>query len=177
MSTNQRFQWNHMTAGVCYYPEHWPRENWASDLDRMLDAGISVVRSAEFSWVLLEPSEGTFSFDLFDSFLDLCAQKGMKVILGTPTATPPAWLTEKYPEVLNCDITGTPYRHGGRRHYTYNSPVYQKLCSRIVEEMGQRWWAGRSTTRSTARRMSSTLRQITPLSGSSCRKSTAPWTP
>ncbi len=139
MSTNQRFQWNHMTAGVCYYPEHWPRENWASDLDRMLDAGISVVRSAEFSWVLLEPSEGTFSFDLFDSFLDLCAQKGMKVILGTPTATPPAWLTEKYPEVLNCDITGTPYRHGGRRHYTYNSPVYQKLCSRIVEEMGQRW--------------------------------------
>lgn len=139
MSTNQRFQWDHMTTGVCYYPEHWPQKQWASDLDRMLAAGITVVRSAEFSWVLLEPAEGVFSFDLFDAFLDLCTQKGMQVILGTPTATPPAWLTEKYPEVLNCDITGTPYRHGGRRHYTYNSPVYQKLCSRIVEEMGRRW--------------------------------------
>lgn len=100
----------------------------------MLDAGITVVRIAEFAWNKIEPEEGMFTFDFFDSFLDLCSDKGMKVIFGTPTATPPAWLTEKYPEVLNASKDGTLYRHGGRRHYNYNSPVYQKFCARIVEK-------------------------------------------
>lgn len=135
----QNFQWNKMTAGVCYYPEHWPRDMWANDLDRMKAAGFSTVRVAEFSWTILEPAEGQFQFGFWQEFLDLCEQKGMGVILGTPTATPPAWLTEKYPEVLNCSREGIPYRHGGRRHYTYNSPVYQKLCARIVEQMARQY--------------------------------------
>lgn len=59
----------------------------------------------------------------------------MKVIFGTPTATPPAWLTEKYPEVLNARQDGVLYRHGGRRHYNYNSPKYQELCARIVDKI------------------------------------------
>ena len=67
----------------------------------------------------------------------------MKVIFGTPTATPPAWLTEKYPEVLNCRIDGTPYRHGMRRHYNYNSVVYRRLCARIVEQLAAHY-AGRA---------------------------------
>ena len=83
----------------------------------MLNAGITVVRTFEFAWSVTEPREGVFSFDLFDRFLDLCLEKGMKVILGTPSATPPAWLTAKYPEVLNADINGIPYEHGARRHY------------------------------------------------------------
>ena len=135
----QNFQWNKMTAGVCYYPEHWPRDMWANDLDRMKATGFSTVRVAEFSWTILEPTEGQFQFGFWQEFLDLCAEKGMGVILGTPTATPPAWLTEKDPEVLNCSREGIPYRHGGRRHYTYNSPVYQKLCARIVEQMARQY--------------------------------------
>ena len=63
----------------------------------------------------------------------------MKVIFGTPTATPPAWLTRKYPEVLNCTMEGIPYRHGARRHYNYNSPVYRRLCARIVEQLASRY--------------------------------------
>lgn len=128
---HQNYQWNRMTMGVCYYPEHWPRGLWESDLERMLAAGISYVRVAEFAWSLFEPEEGTFCFDFFDDFLALCTQKGMKVIMGTPTATPPAWLTETYPEVLNQTREGVKYCHGGRRHYTYNAAVYQKLCARI----------------------------------------------
>ena len=133
------YAWKHYEMGACYYPEQWPRELWASDLERMLKAGIRTVRVAEFAWVLLEPEEGRFDFALFDGFLSLCQEKGMHVILGTPTATPPAWLTEKYPEALNALTDGTLLRHGARRHYNYNSPVYQRLCCRIVEQMAAHW--------------------------------------
>lgn len=126
---------NTLTLGVCYYPEHWPQDMWAADLDRMLDCGIRVVRIAEFSWNLTEPSEGVFTFDFFDRFLELCQEKGMRVIFGTPTATPPAWLTKQYPEVLNAHADGKLLEHGGRRHYNYNSPVYRKKAALIVEQL------------------------------------------
>lgn len=139
MIRKQNYQWNRLTMGVCYYPEHWKKELWENDLERMLDVGISVIRIAEFAWNKLEPEEGKFTVDFFDEFLDLCHQKGMKVIFGTPTATPPAWLTEKYPEVLNCNKEGVLYRHGGRRHYNYNSAVYQELSKRIVEKLAEHY--------------------------------------
>ena len=63
----------------------------------------------------------------------------MKVIFGTPTATPPAWLTDKYPEVLNARRDGVLYRHGMRRHYNYNSKKYQELAARVVEQLGQHY--------------------------------------
>lgn len=134
MNSKQNHMWKKMTMGVCYYPEHWNKKLWEEDLDRMLDAGITVIRIAEFSWSKVEPEEGKFEFGFFDEFLNLCEQKKMKVIFGTPTATPPAWLTEKYPEVLNATKEGILYRHGGRRHYNYNSAVYRKLSARIVEK-------------------------------------------
>ena len=139
MNRKQNHRWNKLTMGVCYYPEHWDECLWAEDLDRMLDAGISVVRIAEFAWNKIEPEEGRFEFGYFEKFLDLCWEKGMKVIFGTPTATPPAWLTRKYPEVLNGTKEGVLYRHGGRRHYNYNSPIYQKLSARIVEKEAEHY--------------------------------------
>lgn len=135
MKQPQTFAWSEMTMGTCYYPEHWPEALWESDLTRMLDAGISTIRIGEFAWSKFEPTEGQFTYDFFDRFLDLAHQKGMRVIFGTPTATPPAWLTEKYPEVLNGRQDGVLFRHGGRRHYNYNSPKYRALCSRIVEKI------------------------------------------
>lgn len=113
-----------LTLGVCYYPEHWPETLWESDLDRMLEAGIKVCRIAEFAWSKFERTEGIFTFDFFDRFLDLAQSKGMKVIFCTPTATPPAWLTEKYPEVLNAFQDGTLVRHGMRGHCNHTSPVF-----------------------------------------------------
>ncbi|MBR7015103.1 MAG: beta-galactosidase [Lachnospiraceae bacterium] len=135
----QRFQFKEMTAGVCYYPEHWPKEMWRDDLRRIREAGISVIRIAEFAWTIFEPAEGTFSFDFFDEFLAVAEEEGIKVIFGTPSATPPAWLTEKYPEVLNARKDGVLLRHGGRRHYNYNSPVYRKLTARIVEQLARHY--------------------------------------
>ncbi|MBR3231143.1 MAG: beta-galactosidase [Lachnospiraceae bacterium] len=135
----QRFQFKEMTAGVCYYPEHWPKEMWRDDLRRIRESGISVIRIAEFAWTIFEPVEGTFSFDFFDEFFAVAEEEGIKVIFGTPSATPPAWLTEKYPEVLNARKDGVLLRHGGRRHYNYNSPVYRKLTARIVEQLARHY--------------------------------------
>ena len=136
MRKKQNYAWSTLNLGTCYYPEHWDRELWEDDMKRMLDAGIGTVRIAEFSWSKVEPEEGTFTYEFFDEFLEVAHRFGMKVIFGTPSATPPAWLTEKYPEVLNASIDGVLYRHGMRRHYNYNSPKYRELTARIVEKLG-----------------------------------------
>ena len=134
----QNYRWQGYTVGVCYYPEHWPKTIWRDDLMRMKAAGISTVRVAEFAWAIFEPQEGEFSFEFF-SFLDLCKEIGLSVIFGTPTAAPPAWLTEKYPEALNALKDGTLLRHGARRQYNYNSRVYWSLSARIVEQLAQHY--------------------------------------
>ena len=125
---------NSLTLGTCYYPEHWDRSLWREDLDRMLEAGIRVIRIAEFAWNKIEPREGEYTYEFFDSFLDVVEETPMKVIFCTPTATPPAWLAEEYPEILNARMDGTLYRHGSRRHYNYNSPIYQRFAANITEK-------------------------------------------
>ena len=130
----QQFSWDHMTMGVCYYPEHWDENLWADDLARMKESGISVIRVAEFAWSKIEPAENEFDFSFFDRFLNLCLEQKMNVIFSTPTATPPAWLTEAHEEVLNARMDGVLYRHGCRKHYNYNSPVYQDYCRKIVTQ-------------------------------------------
>jgi beta-galactosidase len=125
--------------GTCYYPEHWDRALWKDDLRRMKENGIEVIRIAEFAWSKFEPVEGAYTFDFFDDFMEYARAADMGVIFCTPTATPPAWLTEAYPEVLNARIDGTLYRHGGRRHYNYNSPVYRRFTEQIVEKLGEHY--------------------------------------
>lgn len=128
-----------VTLGTCYYPEHWNPDLWEEDLRRMWEAGIRVIRIAEFAWNKVEPREGEYTFEFFDSFLEKVAETEMKVIFCTPTATPPAWLTEKYPEVLNVTKEGIRYRHGARRHYNYNSPVYRKFAAEITEKFASHY--------------------------------------
>ncbi len=124
---------------VCYYPEQWDESFWAEDLRRMKEAGLDGIRIAEFAWNRFEPEEGVFTFAFFDRFLEYVEAADMKVVFCTPTATPPAWMTHRYPEVLNADIRGDLFRHGARRHYNYNSPVYREFCSRIVEQLGKHY--------------------------------------
>lgn len=139
MRKEQGYRWKELCLGTCYYPEHWNKTLWREDLRRMLEVGIGTIRIGEFAWSKVEPREGEFTYEFFDEFLEVVAETPMKVIFGTPTATPPAWLTEKYPEVLNCRMDGVKYRHGMRRHYNYNSPVYQELSRRIVEKFGSHY--------------------------------------
>ena len=139
MRAEQNFKWEKLSLGTCYYPEHWDKSLWRDDLRRMKENGIFTVRIAEFAWNKIEPAEGEFTYEFFDEFLDVAEEEQMKVIFGTPTATPPVWLTEKYPEVLNCRLDGTPFYHGMRRHYNYNSPIYQELSARIVKKVAKHY--------------------------------------
>ncbi|WP_310833112.1 beta-galactosidase [Paenibacillus pedocola] len=125
--------------GVCYYPEHWPEDMWDDDYRRMVETGFTIVRMGEFAWSIFEPEEGSYQFGLFDRAIDLAHRHGLKVVLGTPTATPPAWLTEKYPEVLNVTYEGVTLQHGMRRHYNYSSPKYRELCAAIVSQMASHY--------------------------------------
>jgi len=139
MLKDKSMKLDHLALGVCYYPEHWDESLWESDLDRMLAIGIETVRVFEFAWSVVEKEEGRFDFSLFDRFLSLAEKKGMKVILCTPTATPPAWLTSAHPEVLNAAMDGTLMHHGHRRHYNYNSEVYREYTRRIVTKLAERY--------------------------------------
>ncbi|WP_147803779.1 beta-galactosidase [Alkalicoccus halolimnae] len=128
-----------MYIGVDYYPEQWPKERWKTDLELMKELGINVVRIGEFSWSLLEPEEGSYDFRLLDEAVSFIASYGMKVVLGTPTATPPAWLVQKYPEVLPVQEDGQTIGFGARRHYTVNSRVFRRMSRHIVEAMARRY--------------------------------------
>lgn len=121
--------------GADYYPEHWPEERWETDAGLMKEMGLKVVRLAEFSWHKMEPQEGVFDFEWLDRAVYLLEKYGIKVILGTPTAAPPAWLVNKYPEILPVDHMGNTHGFGGRHHDCQSNPGYRKLCSQIVTAM------------------------------------------
>lgn len=129
----------HLTIGVCYYPEHWDKSFWKEDLRRMKEYGIEVIRIAEFAWSYFEPREGEFTYDFFDEFMELTKEEEMKVIFCTPTATPPAWMSHKYPEILNADVDGNLIHHGLRRHCNLNSEKYRYFSSRITGQLASHY--------------------------------------
>lgn len=130
---------DHVTLGVCYYPEHWDRSMWRDDLRKMKEYGIETVRIAEFAWNKFEPQEGVFTFDFFDGFMELAVEEDMKVIFCTPSATPPVWMSEKYPEILNADVDGNLIYNGLRRHCNLNSEKYRFFVSRITEKLAEHY--------------------------------------
>ena len=123
--------------GASYYPEHWNEARWPDDIRLMKEAGFTVVRMGEFAWSTFEPTEGEFHFDWLDRAIDLLAENGIASVLGTPTAGPPAWLTQKYPETLAVNENGYPYEHGKRCHYCVNSPEYHQRTRSLVEKMAE----------------------------------------
>src|SRR6476661_1458777 len=102
-----------MRLGVDYYPEHWDRGRWATDARMMREAGLSVVRIGEFAWAVLEPAAGRFDWSLFDGAVATLANEGLQVVIGTPTAAPPAWLAADNPEVLPVRADGRMASFGG----------------------------------------------------------------
>jgi beta-galactosidase len=103
-----------MSFGVFYYPEQWPRNQWQRDFNGMAKLGFDFTHMAEFSWTYLEPEEGRFDFSWLDQAIDLADKAGLRVILGTPSAAPPSWMGERYPEVYRVDDHGQRHEHGIR---------------------------------------------------------------
>ena len=129
-------------TGIDYYPEHWDPDMWEPDLTRMAEMGIQTVRMGEFAWSRLEPEEGHFDFAWMDEVIALIREKGMRVILGTPTNCPPLWMYEKYPDTIQWEQDGTRSNLGIRGHRCMQSQTFRSFAERIIRELAGRY-AGR----------------------------------
>lgn len=126
--------------GAAYYPEHWPEERWATDARMMREAGFNVVRLGEFAWCRMEPAEDTFAFDWLDKNIEILAKEGISVLLGTPTAGPPAWLVNATTPETDCRMLyedGTRWEFGGRSLCCVNHPRFIERSRKIAQELGR----------------------------------------
>ncbi len=130
---------NEPLFGADYYPEHWSTERWPVDAELMQQAGINTVRLAEFAWSRLEPREGFFDFGWLDEAIKILNDHGIRVVLGTPTAAPPAWLISAHPEILPVNEDGQRAGFGMRRHYCPTQPTFHAATRRIVEAMAKHY--------------------------------------
>jgi beta-galactosidase len=136
-----------MHFGVDYYPELWvhpyagtpeaPESRWERDVELMLAAGMNVVRIGEYTWGLCEPTEGDYRFDFLVRVMDLMHRSGIRVVVGTPTAAPPLWLTRLHPEILPVNECGQRLSPGTRRACCLNSDMFWEYSRRIVHKMAE----------------------------------------
>ena len=127
------------TLGVCYYPEHWNEAQWAEDAARMARLGLTWVRIGEFAWSRMEPEPGRYDWAWLDRAIETLGARGLKVVLGTPTATPPRWMIDRHPDMLPVDAQGRQKVFGSRRHYDFSHPGYRAECAKIVTALAERY--------------------------------------
>ncbi len=131
----QPYKFSTVLYGVAYYHEYMPYERLEKDVQLMQNAGISVVRLGESTWSLFEPQEGSFEFAWMDRIIDRMNKAGIKVILGTPTYSIPAWMAKKHPELFVERIDGTKSSFGIRQNFDITNPTYLFYSERIIRKM------------------------------------------
>lgn len=135
---------NEFLYGGDYSPEQWLNEPGIIDKDFAIfkDAAINTVTVGIFSWAKLEPSEGHFDFSWLDDIFDRVEKMNGHIILATPSGARPAWLSQKYPEVIRTDSNGVRGQFGGRHNHCYTSPIYrqkvQEINQKLAEHFGKR---------------------------------------
>jgi beta-galactosidase len=125
--------------GTAWYPEQWPEARWEADLTLMQAAHIRFVRVGEFSWSRFEPSEGHYDLDWLDRAIRAAARHHIAVVIGTPSAAPPAWLTTEYPETLRIKEDGQRDEHGNRQQFNWADPKYRELSRAMAEQLAKRF--------------------------------------
>lgn len=128
-----------MYLGVDYYPEQWDPSLLEEDLDNICELGCNAIRMAEFGWHLMEPAEGQYDFSFFDHVIERAKARGLSIVMGTPTATIPAWLAKKYPDILSEFEDGTKRVFGGRHVYCFNSPALYRYSEGIIRAMAEHY--------------------------------------
>ncbi|MGR6917089.1 beta-galactosidase [[Actinomadura] parvosata] len=132
-----------MPDGIAYggdwNPEQWPEQTWEQDVALMREAGVNRVSVGIFSWSSIEPVEGVFDFGWLDRAMDLLAEHGIGANLATPTASPPPWFSDAYPEALPVDADGRRLWHGSRQGFCPSSPIYREKALRVAEQVALRY--------------------------------------
>lgn len=128
-----------LRLGVAYYPEHDPESEWEQDAKLMRDLGLDCIRIGEFCWNRMERPDGSFTLDWMDRCISLFDRYGIKTILCTPTATPPGWLCERYPDIHPHLADGRQALFGGRRHGSLFHPAFRMASVRIANALAERF--------------------------------------
>ncbi|HPP11460.1 MAG TPA: beta-galactosidase [bacterium] len=123
--------------GGAFYPEHHPEETWPALVRLAGQAGLKAVRIGEFAWDRMEPVEGQYDFAWLDKVFRLLAEENIQVVLCTPTAVPPIWACQRYPEIFPVLEDGRTFGFGVRRYTCPSSPEYRRLCRNIVTAMAR----------------------------------------
>jgi beta-galactosidase len=121
--------------GVAYYEEYMPYDRLERDVQLMQQAGISVVRMGESSWGLGEPQDGHFDFAWMDQVIDRMQEAGIKVILGTPTYSVPAWMYKEHPEIFIKRFDGKTITFGYRQNTDLMNSTYRSYCERVIRKL------------------------------------------
>jgi beta-galactosidase len=121
--------------GVAYYPEYMPYERADQDIALMQKAGISVVRIGESSWGLWEPEDGKFEFAWMDHVVEKLHLADIRIILGTPTYSIPAWMYKEHPEILVTRLGGQSLFYGLRQNTDLANPIYRFYCERVIRKI------------------------------------------
>ncbi|MEV6104503.1 beta-galactosidase [Streptomyces sp. NPDC051940] len=130
-----------LAFGGDYNPEQWPEEVWAEDVALMREAGVTMVSVGIFSWAVLEPEPGRYDFGWLDRIVALLHEAGIRVDLGTPTASPPAWFYRAHPEALPVTREGMRYEFGSRGAICHSSPAYRTAARAVTGQLARRYGA------------------------------------
>lgn len=139
LQVNAQYKFNEILYGAAYYSEYTPTDRLDEDICLMKDAGLNVVRIGESAWGLFEPREGVFEFEWMDRIVGKFQAAGIKVILGTPTYSIPAWMAERHPEVLAQTVNGGQRHYGIRQNMDIYNPTYLFYSERIIRKMMERY--------------------------------------
>ncbi|WP_433862928.1 beta-galactosidase [Sphingobacterium thalpophilum] len=139
MPTKAQYRFDKPLYGAAYYHEYMPYERLDEDIQLMKNAGLNVVRVGESTWGLFEPQEGVFDFNWMDRIIDKMYQAGIKVILGTPTYSIPAWLAHKHPEVMAEYLRGSKAYYGIRQNIDFTNPTFKYYSERIIRKLMERY--------------------------------------
>jgi beta-galactosidase len=136
--SHEAFRAGHMGTvlyGVAYYPEYMPYDRLDQDVQLMQKAGISVVRIGESSWGLWEPQDGKFDFAWMDRVVEKLHAAGIRIILGTPTYSIPAWMYKEHPEIIISRMGGQYLYYGLRQNTDLANPTYRFYCERVIRKI------------------------------------------
>jgi len=125
--------------GAAYYHEYQPSPRLEKDLDLMAAAGFSVIRVGESTWSTWEPEDGVFDLEWLAPVLDGAAERGIHVILGTPTYAVPPWLSRKYPEIAGERRTGQRIPWGARQEVDFTHSAFRFHAERIIRAVVGRY--------------------------------------
>ena len=144
-SAGQTLDFSTVLYGAAYYNEYMPGDRIArldKDVSLMKAAGLTVVRMGESTWSLWEPEDGRFEYAWMDRVVDAMGKAGIKVILGTPTYSIPAWMAHQHPEILARRIPGGMFggttvesAYGLRQNMDTDSPAYRFYAERLIRHI------------------------------------------